>query len=180
MKTLACLLAVIAAPLRGETCPAAPDIRVEEAQIFAQIQTAPDEAMARGYTNALWALWTKAPDQAAQEVLDDGMTRRSSYDFLAAEAAFDRLIAYCPEYAEGYNQRAFVRFLREEHAAALPDLDRALSINPNHVAALAGKAMTLMALGREDEAQEVLRMALKLHPWLPERAFLRKVPGTDL
>ena len=108
------------------------------------------------------------------------MAARGSYDFLGAIDAFDRLVEYCPDYAEGYNQRAFVNFLREDYEAALPDLDRALERSPRHVAALSGKALTLMGLGRGDEAQEVLREAVELNPWIPERGLLQELPGEEL
>ncbi|MEP5198489.1 MAG: tetratricopeptide repeat protein, partial [Paracoccaceae bacterium] len=129
---------------------------------------------------ALWKLWATAPDAAAQALLDRGMSARGSYDFLGAIEAFDRLVEYCPDYAEGYNQRAFVNFLREDFEPALTDLDLALARNPNHVAALSGKALTLMGLGRGDEAQEVLREAIKLNPWIPERGLLTEPLGEEL
>jgi len=92
-------------------------------------------------------------------------------------------VDYCPAYAEGYNQRAFVNFLRQNFAPALEDLDRALALSPRHIAALSGKALTLMGLGRDAEAQDVLRSALELNPWLNERHLLKgdqPVPKTDL
>ncbi|KKL65864.1 hypothetical protein LCGC14_2150700, partial [marine sediment metagenome] len=118
-------------------------------------------------------IWADAPDARAQELLDEGLARRGAFDLDGARVAFDALIAYCPSYAEGYNQRAFIAFMREDYAAALVDLDRALARLPLHVAALSGKALTLMGLGRDGEAQEVLRAALTLNPWLPERGLLR-------
>ena len=121
-----------------------------------------------------------APDAAAQALLDQGMAARSSYDFLRAIDKFDRLVAYCPDYAEGYNQRAFVNFLREDFSAALIDLDLALERSPSHVGALSGKALTLMGLGQMDAAQVVLREALALNPWIPERGLLQPEPGEDI
>jgi tetratricopeptide (TPR) repeat protein len=97
------------------------------------------------------------------------MTRRSSFDFLGALEDFDQLIDYCPEYAEGYNQRAFVHYLRRDFAAALRDLDRALELSPRHVAAMSGRALSLYGLSRMEEAREALAAALALNPWLPER-----------
>ena len=129
---------------------------------------------------ALWRLWAMAPDPQSQELLDRGMRARSSFDFIEALATFDRLVAYCPDYAEGYNQRAFVNFLRRDFDKALVDLDKALERNPQHVAAMTGKALTLIGLGREEEAQEVLRAAVALNPWVPERQILRKKDGVDL
>jgi len=161
-------------------CPPPPDIAAEEAQLLELAQAAQNELAAQPIRQALWKLWATAPDETAQALLDRGMTARGSYDFLGAINAFDRLVEYCPDYAEGYNQRAFVNFLREDFEAALPDLDRALERSPRHVAALSGKALTLMGLGRGDEAQEVLREAVKLNPWIPERGLLQELPGEDL
>ena len=90
----------------------------------------------------------------------------------------NRLVEYCPEYAEGYNQRAFVNFLRQDFPPALGDLDRAIELSPNHIAALSGRALTLMGLGRNEEAREALKQALELNPWLSERSLL--APGGPL
>ncbi|MEL7462256.1 MAG: tetratricopeptide repeat protein, partial [Pseudomonadota bacterium] len=95
-------------------------------------------------------------------------------------AALNRLVDYCPDYAEGYNQRAFAAFLQADYDAALADLDLALDRSPTHLGALSGKALTLMGMGRNDIAQDVLREALALNPWLPERRFLIERPGEKL
>lgn len=156
----------------AQECPAAPDHSASFDRLFSQVQTAPDEATARMVTGQMWALWKDAPNAQAQEVLDRGMRRQSAYDFLGALQDFETLIAYCPDYAEGYNQRAFVRFIHRDYAAALVDLDRVIALSPRHVGALSGRALTLMGLGRLDEAREALLAALALNPWLPERRFL--------
>ena len=113
------------------------------------------------------------------------MTRRDAWDLLGAIEDFDKLIAYCPFYAEGYNQRAFAHFLRQDFEAALPDLDRAIELSPNHVAAISGRALTLLGLQRIDEAREALQQALELNPWLSERHLLGpggalELPGEDI
>lgn len=179
MKTLIPFL-FAAAPVWAQTCPPAPDHRDDLAAIIVQLQDAETEMAARELSNSLWRLWTDAPDARAQALLDEGMARRESYDYLGARAVFDDLVTYCPDYAEGYNQRAFASFLRQEFDLALPDLERTLELNPTHVGALSGKALTLMGLGRDDEAQEVLRAALALNPWLSERSLLREPPGEDI
>ena len=174
------LLLATAAPLSAETCPPAPDHTEAIARILAELQSAPDEAAAIGLSQDLWKIWTDAPDDRAQDLLDRGMAQREGYDYLGARGTFDLLVDYCPDYAEGYNQRAFASFLRQDYAAALVDLDRALELRPRHVAALSGKALTLMALGRMEEGQAALRAALALNPWLAERALLADPPGTPL
>jgi tetratricopeptide (TPR) repeat protein len=156
------LLAALAQPAFAD-CPVAPDHSEALGELIAEVRKAPNDMAARVVSNQMWELWADAPDEIAQSILDS-----------------DRLVDYCPDYAEGYNQRAFVNFLRQDYAAALPDPDRAIELSPLHIAAIAGKALTLMGLRRDDEAQRVLREAVALNPWLNERHLLKPPPGTDL
>ncbi|MCA8868456.1 MAG: tetratricopeptide repeat protein [Rhodobacteraceae bacterium] len=156
----------------AQSCPPLPERVDEHNRLMEAARLAPDAESGRIATNRLWQFWATAPDQKAQKLLDDGMARRASYDFDAAGKAFDALIAYCPDYAEGYNQRAFIHFLRDEYERALEDLETTLELQPDHIAAMTGMALTLQRLGRIKASQSVLRQALKLNPWLPERALL--------
>lgn len=185
MRYLLALVAFAAAPALAADCPPAPDHRTAFEALLAEVRAAETETQARQVANRMWRLWTDAPDEAAQAVLDAGMERRMAHDYLGALAEFDRLVAYCPDYAEGWNQRAFVNFLRQDYAAALTDLDRALELSPRHVAALSGRALTLMGLGRMDDARRDLQAALRLNPWLPERGLAARggplaPPGQDI
>jgi tetratricopeptide (TPR) repeat protein len=174
------LLSVLAQPVLGQDCPAAPEHSAAMESLLAALQTAPGDADARILNDEIWKLWTDAPDEKAQALLDEGMARREGFDFLGARDVLDALVEYCPDYAEGYNQRAFANFLRQDYAAALHDLDRALELNPKHYAALSGRGLTLMGLGRLDEAQEALKAAAGLNPWLSERSLITEPTGTDI
>lgn len=167
-------------PAIADECPAAPDISGRIDALIAEIRLAPNEAAARPISNRMWELWVEAPDARAQTLLDDGMARIRVADYEGAVAVLDELVVYCPDYAEGYNQRAFANFLQGQYGLALEDLDLALERSPTHVGALSGKALTLMGLGRVKAGQAVLRDALALNPWLSERAFLVEPPGEEL
>ncbi len=169
MRALALILA--SGPVWAD-CPPAPDHRAEMAELHARAQAAGSEAEGRTVTGQMWALWTAAPDEPAQEMLDRGMAAIRASDLLGAMDALDRLVAYCPDYAEGWNQRAFAEFLAGRMEASRADLERALALEPDHVAALTGLALVLTALGDVVGAQARLRDALRLNPWLPERALL--------
>lgn len=175
----------ICSPAFAAGCPPAPDHSEALNGLLARIQKAPDQASAQILSSEMWRYWADAPDETAQEILNRGMRKRESWDLLGARSDFDALIDYCPDYAEGYNQRAFVNFLSQNFEAALPDLQRALDLSPRHVAAQSGLALTLIGLGRDAEAQDVLAEALELNPWLPERSLYRAPglsdkPGEDL
>lgn len=180
MKPLIAAVFTLNAAAAGATCPEPADISGPSAVLLAELQAATSEGAARLPTADLWALWLAAPDAEAQDMLDRGLAALRISNYAAAEATFDELIAYCPAYAEGYNQRAFAAYLQGDYGHALEDLDRALERSPTHVAAMSGKALTLMGLGRIKAAQGVLREALALNPWLPERRFLIQTPGEPL
>lgn len=179
MRMLLAILLALPVSARG-ACPPPPDIAVEQAEMLAELQAAPSEMAARAPTAALWELWFTAPDQTAQTLLDTGVRARREANYSRATAAFDELVRYCPDYAEGYNQRAFVAFLTGDLGRALEDIDRTLARQPNHLGAMSGKVLTLMRLGRIRAAQGVLREALELNPWLPERRLLQSLPGDDI
>ena len=180
MKWLVSLIVVLTPHVAFAACPAVADRSAEAGELFAGLQSAGNELEAQPFNRGLWEIWTDAPDELAQAMLDDGMSRIQVFDLAGAVDALDRLIAYCPDYAEGYNQRAFAYFLGGDFPSALRDLDRTLAILPDHVGALSGRGLTLIEMGRDDEAQDALRAAVDLNPWLGERVLLREPAGTDL
>jgi len=172
--------AFLAGPALAETCPVAADHSAQLSDIVSSLQLSRGAGEARVLTDQLWELWTDAPDQRAQSLLDQGMQQRSAFNLMASRNTLDQLVEYCPDYAEGYNQRAFSNYLQQNFEAALVDLDRAIALVPNHIAAISGRGLTLMGLGRHDEAQEALRAALALNPWLAERNLSTEPIGTDI
>ncbi|MEQ6248556.1 tetratricopeptide repeat protein [Sulfitobacter sp. HNIBRBA3233] len=159
-------------------CPPAPDVEAELDTLIAQANGAENFTQGREASDAMWRLWLRAPDQGAQDLLDRGMRRRDVFDLLGAYGDFTALTDYCPDYAEGWNQRAFVSYLREDYAAALVDLDRALELQPRHVGAQSGRGLTLMQMGRLAEARKQMLEAVDNNPWLGEAALLE--PGQPL
>jgi tetratricopeptide (TPR) repeat protein len=153
-------------------CPPERDTSDLRASLHTRLLNAQSEPEAAAIAEQIWKIWLTAPDPHAQELLDRGIARRETWDLELSEALFDRLIDYCPDYVEGYNQRAFARFLRQDYDGALEDIDRVLAVNPYHFGALSGKALALMQQGRVRLAQKALRDALGVHPFLRERYML--------
>lgn len=158
----------------AQDCPPAPDVAQELEALFDSARSAADFNTGRAVSDAMWEVWLRAPDAQAQKMLDRGMSARGSFDFEGAKRSFTELIVYCPDYAEGWNQRAYINFLREDYPAALADLDRALVLQPRHVAAQSGRGLTLMNMGRIAEARKQMLAAVENNPWLSEKALLAK------
>lgn len=158
-------------------CPDLPDRTQERAALLEQLKAADSYSKGRASIAEMWLFWRKAPDELAQELLDSGLSNIRIANYSRAEDALARLVAYCPAYAEGHNQLAFVYFLQGNFDKSHAGLDRTLELEPLHFGALSGKALTFLAQGREDIAQIYLRRAVAVNPWLNERHMLRPVPG---
>lgn len=181
MKHAVILICLLSAPYaHAETCPPHVIDDAEKANLLNLIKNAPSQALGQDYARQMWSFWADAPDDKAQEMLDLGMQRIRYSDLAGAVTILDDLVAYCPDYAEGYNQRAFANYLRQNFEDALQDLNRAIELSPDHFAALSGRALTLIGMGRTELAQVSLRKAVRLNPWMSERALLAKPLDTDL
>ena len=148
----------------------------ERADLFVALKAAPNEKVANAAIKAIWDLWQTAPDEKAQDLLDAARQRMRVYDFSGAIEHLDELVAYVPDYAEGWNTRATTLFLQEKYDLSLEDVDRTLELEPKHFGALAGKAVILMRQGRGELSQDALRKAVEVNPYLRERRMLIETP----
>lgn len=141
-------------------------------RLFDRLAAARTEAEGRQAEDAIWQMWIDHPDPAIRNAIALGMRQRESYDWDAALQTFSRVIAADPDFAEGWNQRAFIYFLKDDYDNSLHDLEQALKLEPRHFGALSGKALIFLRTGRFDKGQIVLRQAVALHPFLKERGML--------
>lgn len=159
-------------PVVALGCPSVQTDHAFQDQLFSELKAAPNEMIGRGIEAQFWETWISAPDENAQALLDQGRERIRVADYTRAEELFSDLIEYCPNYAEGWNQRAYVRFLRQDYGNALEDISVVLELKPHHFGALAGRATTLLTMGRVEIGYVALREALAINPWLRERHLL--------
>lgn len=149
------------------------DRATQKKRLFDRLKNARDQAEGQRAEKAIWAFWLAgAPNETVRELVEKAMERRRNFDLHAAENLLDEAVALAPRYAEAFNQRAFVRFMREKHSGALDDIERALELEPDHFGALAGLYHVLARQGRMDAAFGALRKAVRIHPWIMERLAL--------
>ncbi len=148
--------------------------------LFSDLLAAKSEGEARAAEEKIWRFWMQGPNEDVSSRLAKAMERRRTYDYAGALEILNQVAKDAPDWAEVWNQRAFVYFLREEYDKSLADTDKAIALEPKHFGALAGKARILMGQGRARIGQKVLRDAVKIHPFLRERSMLIEIPGQEL
>ncbi len=160
---------------------ASASMAADKEALFQALKSAPTEDAAREIENEIWLTWLdEAPDAKSRELVDTGMSRRKVYDLDGALKSLNEAVELYPNYAEAWNQRAFVLFLKGNLDASLEDVDQALELEPRHFGALAGKALILLQQGRIQLSQNALRQAVEIHPFLKERHMLVQPKGQDL
>ncbi|MEQ8394810.1 tetratricopeptide repeat protein [Thalassobaculum sp.] len=98
-----------------------------------------------------------------------GLRAMREADHATALAAFDTAVRLAPEFAEAWNKRATVHFLRGDYTRSIADVRRTLALEPRHFGALSGLGMINLRLDRKEDALRAFEAALDLHPYLPVR-----------
>ncbi|HEY1266951.1 MAG TPA: tetratricopeptide repeat protein [Candidatus Binatia bacterium] len=136
-----------------------------EDEALAALKTA-DPSLAATAEALLWRLWCRAQDAEAARIFRDGVGAMQRRKLDEAEALFSRVIERDPDFAEGWNKRATVRFLRNDFVGSIADCRQTLARNRNHFGAASGQGLCHMSLGEFPEAAVCFRRALDIHPHL--------------
>jgi tetratricopeptide (TPR) repeat protein len=126
-----------------------------------------DPALAATAEALLWRIWCRARDAEAARIFRDGVEAMQRRKLDEAEALFSRVIERDPDFAEGWNKRATVRFLRNDFEGSIADCRQTLARNRHHFGAASGQGLCHMSLGEFPEAAVCFRRALEIHPHLP-------------
>lgn len=123
-----------------------------------------DERQAARVEEEITERWSKSGSDSADLLLLRGRKALRKKDFKKAIAHFSRLIAFRPDFAEGWNARATAHFADKNLGRSLADLYEALRLEPRHFGAMIGVALIMESLDRKDDAFAAYESALELHP----------------
>ena len=180
MRHLAILLLALALPAAAAAeCGPLPDRSDTREALLEALEGADSAEKARAAEKAVWMFWYEAPDARAQELIDRARDRLRWHDPRAALEAAEALTAYCPAYAEGWNQKAIALFMLERWEDSLAAIEEVLEREPRHFGALSGRAQILARQGRVARARAALDAAAEIHPWIGGRRP-PEPPGEEL
>ena len=114
----------------------------------------------------LWNAWCRSGNVEADRIFRAGVDAMQSGKLEEAEEIFGRVIEKLPAFAEGWNKRATVRFMRRNYRGSIVDCQQTLARNPNHFGASSGQGLCHMSVNEFREAAICFRRALEIHPHL--------------
>ena len=132
--------------------------------LFGRLAVTADAAEARSLEAAIWQIWLEPRDAKLEAVMARGIAAMNGGRLGAALAFFDRVTREAPNFAEGWNKRATVRYLMKDFDASVRDIARTLALEPRHFGALSGLGLINMALERPQAALRAFEEVLKIHP----------------
>jgi len=114
----------------------------------------------------LWGIWCRSGDSEADRLFRSGVDAMQNRKLAEAEELFGRVIEVLPGFAEGWNKRATVRYVRKNFKGSIADCQQTLARNPHHFGAASGQGLCHMSVSEFREAAICFRRALEIHPHL--------------
>jgi tetratricopeptide (TPR) repeat protein len=161
--TLLCLLAVAAArpALADQNDPRLP-------QLFDVLRKSDNSRKIEQTEAQIWRIWSRHGESASVDRLMQRAQMLMAADQVALAAdIYDAIIKRDPEFAEGWNRRATLRFMTGDYDGSVADIQKVLALEPRHFGALAGLGMIYMAVDEPEGALRAFEAALAIHPHLP-------------
>ena len=86
--------------------------------------------IAKPIADAIEQVWLTSGDDNIDFIMQNAILAMEEEDFVVAEELLDRVIELRPSYAEGWNKRAMVHFMKKEFEKALVKLRQTLALDP--------------------------------------------------
>jgi tetratricopeptide (TPR) repeat protein len=134
--------------------------------LFKQLKAAKSQAEATSIENSIAAIWLKSGSDTVDLLMTWTEDAIHQKNYSLALDYLDRVITLKPDYAEGWNTRATVEYLKDDYGRSMADIERTLKLEPRHFGALVGLGTILQDIGQDKQALEVYRYVIGLDPHL--------------
>lgn len=153
--------------------------------LFEALKAAPDDESAKSVENRIWALWFASGSDTADLLMSRVKTATDAKELDLAIELLDKIVVIKPDYAEAWNRRATLHFMKKDYGRSIADIAQVLSREPRHFGALTGLGTILQELGDDKRALEAYRRALAVHPRLQKvpdlvKTLSEKIDGRDI
>lgn len=153
--------------------------------LFDRLRGAEDEENAELIAAAIEKIWLQSGSDTVDLLMSRVTQLMQKEELDVALNILDSVVEIAPDYAEGWNRRATVLFLKRDFRRSLDDLRHVLALEPRHFKAINGLGLIMQELGDKKAALKAFRQALRVYPRLSEtkqieRELAREVEGQGI
>ena len=135
------------------------------AELYTHLAQSQDATQSAPIAEAIEQLWQQSGSDTIGVLMGRSAKAINDKKNELAMQLLDAVTELAPDYAEGWNRRAYVQYLNNNYEGAVGDLRRALALEPNHFKALEGLARILRDTGQKKAALQAYKQILKINPY---------------
>jgi len=132
--------------------------------LFDILQNSDNELELQAAETDIWQIWYESGQQDIDVLMEEAGQVMQTGDLDRAELLYSEVIAMAPEFSEGWNRRATIRFYRKNYDGSLEDIHRTLVLEPRHFGAVWGLGMILGNQRNFDDAITAFERLLEIKP----------------
>ncbi|MEL6947344.1 MAG: tetratricopeptide repeat protein [Pseudomonadota bacterium] len=132
--------------------------------LFDQLKKTGDRRRAKRVEERIWMLWRASDSKSVDLLTGWARSAMGKKNYSQALDLLDQVLVMRPNYAEAWNQRATLHFMRSQYGKSIADIERTLALEPRHFGALSGLAVILERMGQRKRALDVWYRTLAIYP----------------
>jgi len=160
--------AAVKPPSPNQSLPNTPAERSKLLEnLYAYLATAEDDKQAQSIAQTIERLWLYSGSDTVTLLMDRSAKAISEKNLDLAVKFLDAVVDLAPDFAEGWNRRAYVHHLRNDVERMVGDLRRCIALEPNHFRAIEFLGLVLRETGQKKAALKAFERLLEINPNAP-------------
>jgi tetratricopeptide (TPR) repeat protein len=132
--------------------------------LFANLKRETDSIKARRIAQSIWKNWTRSGSETVDLLMGWAAIAMAEKEWATAFDLLDQVVVLAPQYAEGWNRRATLYFMRSQYGRSIHDIEQVLKLESRHFGAMAGLGNILQRLDDNRQALIIWKRVLEVYP----------------
>jgi tetratricopeptide (TPR) repeat protein len=135
--------------------------------LYAHLATAANEEQSKPVVEAIERLWLYSGSDTINLLMERALRAVAEKRQELALKLLDAVTELAPDFAEGWNRRAYVYYTQNDYERAMGDLRRVLALEPGHFKAMDGLAQIFKETGNKKGALKAYKELMQIYPNSP-------------
>lgn len=112
-------------------------------KLFVVLKSSSNPTELQQVESSIWDIWFDSGEPEVDVLMDTADAAVQAGNLEYAEGLYTQVVEKVPDFSEGWNRRATVRYYQRDYDGSLDDIQRTLILEPRHFGATWGLGMIL-------------------------------------